>query len=182
MLKTIIIGLVITVVTIIAFSVISKSSAANNDSNVLNGETTQEVIEEGDVRVNISGEVNHPGDYTISPEETLGTLIAMAGGVTSKADSKAYNSSIYIGSYVSFYIPPVSEVPDICVEETIAKVNINLANETELKEVGFNSSQASNLISYRKENGDFQVLEEILNVKGIGEATFNKVKNKICLF
>lgn len=182
MLKTIIIGLVITVVTIVAFSVIQKSSANNSSSGILNGETTQEVVEDGDVKVNISGEINHPGDYSIAPTETLGTLIAMAGGVTSKADSKAYNSSIYIGSYVSFYIPPVSEVPAICVEETIEKVNINLADETELKEVGFNTSQASNLVAYRQQNGDFQVLEDILNVKGIGEATFNKVKNKICLF
>ena len=74
-----------------------------------------------------------------------------------------------------------SELPAICVEETIEKVNINIAGEAELKEVGFNSSQAPNVVTYREENGLFQVLEDLLNVKGIGEATFNKVKNKICL-
>ena len=71
--------------------------------------------------------------------------------------------------------------PQSCVEETIEKVNINIAGEAELKEVGFNSSQAPNVVTYREENGLFQVLEDLLNVKGIGEATFNKVKNKICL-
>ncbi len=180
MLKTILIGLVVTVVTIIAFSVVQSATAQTGDSG-LNGQPTSEVVGENEVKVDISGEINHPGEYSISPEETLGTLISMAGGVTSKADSKAYNPSIYIGTYVSFYIPPVTELPAICVEETIEKVNINIAGEAELKEVGFNSSQAPNVVTYREENGLFQVLEDLLNVKGIGEATFNKVKNKICL-
>ena len=180
MLKTILIGLVVTVVTIIAFSVVQSATAQTGDSG-LNGQPTSEVVGENEVKVDISGEINHPGEYSISPEETLGTLISMAGGVTSKADSKAYNPSIYIGTYVSFYIPPVTELPAICVEETIEKVNINIAGEAELKEVGFNSSQAPNVVTYREENGLFQVLEDLLNVKGIGEATFNKVKNKICV-
>lgn len=180
MLKTILIGLVVTVITIIAFSVIQNTSIQAENS-VVNGQPTSETLGSEEVKVGISGEVNHPGDYAISPEETLGTLISMAGGVTSKADSKAYNPSVFIGTYVSFYIPPVAELPAMCVEEAIEKVNINAAPESELKEVGFNSSQAPNLITYREENGLFQAIEDILNVKGIGEATFNKVKNKICL-
>lgn len=180
MLKTILIGLVVTVITIIAFSVVQSATSSPGNS-VVNGQPTSEIIDGRDVKVDITGEVNHPGEYAISPEETLGTLISMAGGVTAKADSKAYNPSLYIGTYVSFYIPPVTELPAMCVEEAIEKVNINVAKEDELKEVGFNSSQAPNVVTYREENGLFQALEDIINVKGIGEATFNKVKNKICL-
>ncbi len=180
MLKTILVGLVVTVITIIAFSVVQSATSPAGNSAV-NGQPTSEILDGKEVKVDISGEVNHPGEYAISPEETLGTLISMAGGVTSKADSKAYNPSLYIGTYVSFYIPPVTELPAMCVEEAIEKVNINVAKEDELKEVGFNSSQAPNLVTYREENGLFQAIEDILNVKGIGEATFNKVKNKICL-
>lgn len=181
MLKTILIGLAVTVVTILAFSIIQSATQPSDSPGELNGQPTSEVIEDGDVKVDITGEINHPGEYAIAPEETLGTLIAMAGGVTSKADAKAYNPSLVIGTYVSFYIPPVTELPAMCVEEAIEKVNINVAMEDELKEVGFNSSQAPNLVTYREENGAFQAIEDILNVKGIGEATFNKVKNKICL-
>lgn len=180
MLKVFIVGLVLTIVTIVAFSAIQKANNSDGGS-YLNGQPTSEVLDENEVKVNISGEIYHPGDYTISPEETLGTLIQLAGGVTDKADPKAYNESVYIGTFVSFYIPPVAEMPEMCVEEAIVKVNINTADETALKEVGFNASQASNLIAFREENGRFQVLEQILDVKGIGEATFNKVKNKICL-
>ena len=70
------------------------------------------------------GEFYHPGEYSIYPSETLGDLITMAGGVTTKADPNAYNSSILIGTYTSFYIAPISEMPEICVDTEIEKINI----------------------------------------------------------
>ncbi len=178
MLKTIVIGLILTVVTIITFTFIDNSSSS---ISVNNNNTTEVETTEDDVSVDISGEINHPGTYSIASTETLGSLIDMAGGVTTDADPKSYNESVYIGTYTSFYIAPLTEIPTTCVEETIEKVNINEAEEDELKEVGFNTTQAANLVTYREENGDFYVLEDIMEVKGIGEATFEKVKDKICL-
>jgi len=179
MLKIIVIGLVVTIVGLFAFSAVSKIT--NADSGVINGYSTVQVSGENMAKVAISGEINHPGDYTISIEDTLGSLISMAGGVTTKADSKAYNESILIATRVSFYIPPLSSLPTTCVETDIDKVNINTASQEELVAVGLNSSQATNLISYRTDNGDFVALEDIQNVKGIGAATFAKVKNRICI-
>ncbi len=180
MLKTIIIGLILTIVTIAAFTFIDNASSTVLVTNE-NVTTTETVDTEADVSVEISGEINHPGTYSIASSETLGTLIDMAGGVTEDADSKSYNESVVIGTYTSFYIAPLTEPASTCVEETIEKVNINEADEDELVEVGFYSNQAANTVTYREENGDFQVLEDIMNVKGIGEATFEKVKDKICL-
>lgn len=182
MLKTILIGLAVTVVGLVAFTVIKNMQVQPVTSTVLeNGNDSTFILEDDEVKVTIEGEVNHPGDYSLLPNETLGTLINMAGGVTSLADPKAYNEDVLISTHTSFYIPPIAEIPEICIEETIEKVNINVAEEDELKEVGFNSSQAPNLIAYREENGLFEAIEEILEVKGIGEATFEKVKDKICL-
>ncbi len=178
MFKTIIIGLVITVVSLVAFTFVGNMNKSTTNAD----NPTHEVEEDGDkVKVDISGEINHPGEYSIYPSETLGDLITMAGGVTTKADPDAYNSSILIGTYTSFYIAPISEMPAVCVDTEIEKVNINNASAEELQDVGFNSSQASNIITYRNENGAFQAIEDILKVKGIGEATFNKVKNKITI-
>jgi len=180
MVKAIIIGLVITVVGLFALAAVNKA-AKDMDSSSVNGYPTSEVIEENTMKVSISGEINHPGDYYVLATGTLGDLIIDAGGVTSKADRKAYNEGLVIGTHTSFYIPSVSELPATCIEQTIVKVNVNTANETELKGIDFTAAQATNLITYRTDNGSFQVLEDIMLVKGIGQATFNKVKNHITL-
>ena len=139
MLKTILIGLAVTVVGLVAFTVIKNMQVQPVTSTVLeNGNDSTFILEDDEVKVTIEGEVNHPGDYSLLPSETLGTLINMAGGVTSLADPKAYNEDVLISTHTSFYIPPIAEIPEICIEE-------------------------------------------ILEVKGIGEATFEKVKDKICL-
>lgn len=179
MVKLIIIGIVITVVGLFALSAVSKIS--NQSSSSLNGYSTQDVLDENTAKVEIVGEVNHEGYYYISTSETLGSLIGMAGGVTEDADPNAYNESLVIGVRTTFYIAPVSTSDGVCVDTTINKVNINTAAADALMEVGFNSTQAPNVVDYRINTGLFEALEDILNVKGVGAATFAKVKNKIRL-
>lgn len=183
MLKTIIIGIVVTIVGLFALAAVQRNSQDNQNGSSLNGYPTSQTIsgEGNEIKVSIRGEINHPGQYSLFSSNTLGELIKMAGGVTEKADRSAYNESVVISTYTSFYIPPVTQVPSSCVETEISKVNINKAGKEELTSIGFNSSQASALIDYRNDNGPFHVLEDILKVKGIGEATFERVKNKIRL-
>lgn len=56
-------------------------------------------------------------------------------------------------------------------------ININLASITELMTLpGIGETKANNIISYREENGFFKAIEEIKNVSGIGDATFDQFK------
>ena len=60
------------------------------------------------------------------------------------------------------------------------KVNINEAMQTELEELpGIGPSLASRIIEYREQNGDFKKIEELQNVKGIGDAKYNDIKDKV---
>lgn len=60
------------------------------------------------------------------------------------------------------------------------KVNINTANVKELQKLsGIGESIALRIVTYRKENGKFNSIEELKNVSGIGENKFNKIKNNI---
>lgn len=61
-------------------------------------------------------------------------------------------------------------------------VSINKASKEELMTLsGIGESKANNIISYRNENNGFKSLEEIKNVKGIGDSIFEKIKDSITL-
>ncbi|MEI8143121.1 MAG: ComEA family DNA-binding protein [Candidatus Berkelbacteria bacterium] len=62
------------------------------------------------------------------------------------------------------------------------KVNINTANAAQLDTLpGIGAAYAGRIIDYRVAKGGFKTLEELKNVKGIGDATFNKLKDFITL-
>lgn len=59
-------------------------------------------------------------------------------------------------------------------------VNINTASKTELTSLsGIGESKADDIINYRNTNGSFKNIEEIKNVSGIGDALYEKIKDKI---
>jgi len=63
-----------------------------------------------------------------------------------------------------------------------AKVNINKASVDELATLnGIGPEKAKQIVAYRKKNGKFKKAEDIMNVPGIGEATFKKNKKRIIL-
>lgn len=59
-------------------------------------------------------------------------------------------------------------------------ININTANIGELTSLtGIGESKAKSIIEYRTKNGKFEKIEDIMNVTGIGESAYNKIKNNI---
>lgn len=65
-------------------------------------------------------------------------------------------------------------------EEILGKVDINTANMAELMTLsGIGESRAADIIKYREENGDFSRIEDIMLVSGIGEKTFEEIKEQI---
>ncbi len=65
-------------------------------------------------------------------------------------------------------------------EELLGKININTADGKELERLsGVGEKTARAIIAYRAENGAFQRAEDIMNVQGIGEKTFEKIKDDI---
>jgi competence protein ComEA len=62
------------------------------------------------------------------------------------------------------------------------KVNINSASAEQLQAIsGIGPSMANNIIEYRTKVGKFNKIEEIMNVKGIGEKMFQKIKDRIAV-
>ena len=75
-----------------------------------------------------------------------------------------------------------SKIPVSSKNNNNSKVNINTANQTELETLpGIGTATALKIINYRKENGKFKNVEDIKNVKGIGDSKFNNIKDLIII-
>jgi competence protein ComEA len=89
-------------------------------------------------------------------------------------------SSISVAAVTDAKTPSVT-LPDIQAEVSLHKVNLNTADaetlQRELSGVGAVKAQA--IISYREQHGNFASTDELLEVKGIGEALFEKNRDKI---
>lgn len=106
--------------------------------------------------------------------------------------------AVLIG-YNAFFIPEMSaptiiysdnvEVEDNQTEVTSSnvntdtRININTATKDELSQSikGIGEVLASRIVEYREQNGNFNSIEEITSVSGIGEKLFNKIKDHICV-
>lgn len=150
------------------------------------------------VIVDVKGAVKHPGVYELTTEHRIIDAIKQAGGYTKEADSTTVNHAQKLQDEMVIYIPKkgedVSEQLQVIQNQTVisansnsnssstsnGQVNINTANESELTMLsGIGPSKAQAIIAYREENGPFKTIDEIKNVSGIGEKTFEKLKDSI---
>ena len=126
------------------------------------------------ISATISGAVKKPGTYSITNNAFLNELIDAAGGLSETADSDTFNLEYVITeTKQSFYIGAVS---------ANQKISINNATIEELEllpSIGVIS--ATNIVNYRKNNGNFLKLEDILNVDRIGEKTYLAIRDLIKL-
>ena len=140
--------------------------------------------------VEIKGEVNNPDVYTLKEGSIIKDLIEIAGGLTSNAYISNINRAKEIKNHELIVIRNINDI-NIEVESIEAEINqesddgiinINDADLSKLKEIpGIGDVKANAIILYREENGGFKSIEEIKKVDGIGEKTFEKIKNSIKL-
>jgi len=151
------------------------------------GNATTQLVDDsntasGTLSVSISGEVKRAGTYVLEENTTLEQLISVAGGVTTNADEYAYDTSYLLEDKLSFYIAPKYDHSDVCSMEPIVKTNINRDDEEGLQTVkGIGSTVAKAIVSYRETNGEFKRIEDLKKVSGIGNATFEKIKDYVRL-
>jgi len=68
----------------------------------------------------------------------------------------------------------------LCISLLFSAVNINKANSAQLETInGIGPTKAKEIIKYRKAHGPFKNVTEIVNVKGIGPKTLDKIKMQI---
>lgn len=127
--------------------------------------------------IDLKGEVNYPGVYSVTSGETLYELITLAGGLTLMASTENINLTKILTENQMITIPKKS----ISISNS-SLININTADVTTLCILpGIGNSKANAIINYRNNNGLFQSIEDITNVSGISNEIFKKLKDYICV-
>lgn len=154
---------------------------------------------EGKIVIHITGSVQKTGILVLPEGARIADAIDAAGGSTEKADLDEVNLAYVLQDGQKVYIPNkedkvkleskayiTSESGKNVIVQTVnekggnGKVNINTATQSELENLpGVGEAIASRIIEYRQQNGKFGKIEDLQNVKGIGDAKFNNMKEYV---
>ena len=144
------------------------------------------------VVIDVKGQVMTPGVYTLPFDSRVLDAIQQAGGLLPTAEEKALNLAAKLVDEMVIYVPAIGETdgPILPTASPTSKesqsssslVNINTADETTLTTLsGIGPSKAKAILTYRDENGLFQSIDEIKDVTGIGDQTFENLKDFISI-
>ena len=143
--------------------------------------------------VDVKGAVTSPGVYEAFDGERVLNLVERAGGLLESADKNNINFAMKVVDEMVLYIPVVGEQNSSLTglgavgslqEETATdgKINLNSATESDLQTIpGIGPSKAAAIMEYRDTNGPFKSVEDLMEISGIGEKTFEKLKEHIAV-
>lgn len=138
--------------------------------------------------IHVSGEVNNPGVYEMEVGSRVFQAVEEAGGLTEHAAGEYLNMAETIQDGMKISVPSVEDVeagvaaalPVQSGSGQSLKVNINTAGKERLMTLrGIGESRAEDIIRYREEHGPFGTIEEIMEISGIKDAAFQKIKEDI---
>ena len=164
------------------YSGVSFSNISNETSNK---DEKAENRHDEKIFVDVKGAVKHPGVFETTKDKRVKDLIEEAGGLLDDADTSTLNLSQKVKDQMVIYVLKHGEKPKQISDSGSSSsntdvININTANLEQLMKIsGVGKTKAEAIISYREKNGDFKKKEDITKVKGIGKATFEKIKDKI---
>ncbi len=152
------------------------------------------------IYVYVCGAVVNPGVYALPEGSRMFEAVALAGGCLLEADEAYHNLARILSDGERIYILSKEESAGLSLKERVEgeetvqggsmtgeagtagteMVNLNTATVEQLTTLpGIGESRAESIIAYRKKVGRFLDIEEIMNISGIGEAMFEKIKDRI---
>ena len=176
----------------------SENIVENEEKNALENANNNQVTEDKEeIAVHITGEVKKQGIIYLEKGSRVADAIKKAGGETKDADLSQINLAYILQDGQKIYVPNKNEEISQYITEKSGnndteenttsnsnkedkKVNINTANQSELDQLpGIGPSIAQKIIEYREENGNFKNIQELQNVKGIGNAKYEEIKDNV---
>lgn len=152
-----------------------------------------------DIRVYVCGAVREPAVYALSPDARVCDAISAAGGFTDDADTQWLNQAQKLSDGQMLVVYTAEETARMeqqgvlradggSVPRTDASsaapgkdmVNLNTASREELMTLpGIGESKADSIIRYREETGPFASPEDVMNISGIKDSVYSRMKDRI---
>lgn len=155
------------------------------------------------IYVYLCGSVQLPGVYELPEGSRLKDVLELAGGFSGQAAKEYHNLARTVADGERIYVPTEAEVAELSVQERVTgvadraftvtaeetarenaqgdnRVNLNTASLAELITLpGIGEARAEEIVEYRSRVGRFASEEELKNIRGIGEAMYERLKDRI---
>jgi len=148
------------------------------------------------ISIHVAGAVVQPGVYSLPADARVEQALQAAGGVLPQAELDALNLAAAVQDGERIWVPekivkPTDSLQNPTDPQRLAPipldsptdlVNLNTATQSELESLpAIGPVTAAAIIAYRQQHGPFTRLEDLVNVSGIGPATYEKIKDLITL-
>lgn len=185
----------------------SDSGKHTSDADIDNGleAVSDKEMQQAMIYVDVCGAVANPGVFQLAAGSRVFQAIEAAGGYLPEAALTCVNRAGVLTDGQQLYILTQEEMERQGLDPAEMsgasdgqmngsagtgqntgmtaqdnRININTADEAQLTTLtGIGATRAQAIIAYREENGPFAAIEDIMNVQGIKEGTFAKIKDEI---
>ncbi len=171
------------------FIFLKDGHADENRILIEEGATVEMTSDESDsvsseIFIDVTGAVNNPSVVKLPEGSRVYEALDAAGGLCENASVVSLNRASILNDGDKIYIPTKDE--EVIALETSPSpsgvININKATTELLQTIpGIGPATAEKIIEFRNSNGPFRSIEELMDVNGIGEKTFEKMREKLCI-
>lgn len=167
-----------------------------DDNSTVDKRSSESEEKSQEVCVHVCGAVVTSGVYRLPSGSRLYEAILAAGGLREDAEDTSLNQASVVEDGQQIYVPTKEEVQNGTFKvvsdegtkgkfgagEVEEKVNINTADKEQLMTLrGIGESKATAIINYRETHGSFQSIEELMQIEGIKEGVFQKIRDMITI-
>ena len=161
----------------------SDSGKHTSDADIDNGSeaVSDKEMQQAMIYVDVCGAVANPGVFQLAAGSRVFQAIEAAGGYLPEAALTCVNRAGVLTDGQMNGSAGIGQNTGMTAQvQQDNRININTADEVQLTTLtGIGATRAQAIIAYREENGPFAAIEDIMNVQGIKEGTFAKIKDEI---
>lgn len=134
------------------------------------------------ILVHVLGAVAEPGLYELREGDRVVDAVAAAGGLVDGAEQAAINLARPVSDGEQLVVPREGEVPPASGPASDGRVNLNTADAAALETLPrVGPALAARILQWREANGRFAAIEDLMQVTGIGEKTFDGLRDLVTI-